>query len=105
MLIGVGWLRAACQAFLNDILIPTRMSIALPHETGFFSHTDCRLHDMGGDHPESPARLDAIADRVLAKGLTGAMTFLDAPRKRLNSLPRARLTMQRPPFRLTRIPP
>jgi acetoin utilization deacetylase AcuC-like enzyme len=55
------------------------MSIALPHETGFFSHTDCRLHDMGGDHPESPARLDAIADRVLAKGLTGAMTFLDAP--------------------------
>ena len=26
-----------------------------------FAHDDCRRHDMGGGHPEQPARLDAVA--------------------------------------------
>ena len=34
--------------------------------TAYFSHPDCRGHDMGNGHPECPARLDAIEDHLLA---------------------------------------
>jgi acetoin utilization deacetylase AcuC-like enzyme len=37
--------------------------------TGYFTHPDCRKHDMGHGHPESPERLDAIQDRLLAAGI------------------------------------
>jgi len=37
--------------------------------TGYFSHPDCRKHDMGDGHPESPERLDVIEDRLLASGV------------------------------------
>ncbi len=40
--------------------------------TAFYSHTDCRLHDMGEGHPECPQRLDAIEDHLLATGLAVA---------------------------------
>ena len=30
----------------------------------FISHPDCLLHGMGNSHPESPARLQVIADAV-----------------------------------------
>ena len=40
--------------------------------TGYFTHSDCRKHDMGRGHPECPARLDAIEDRLLASGLRDA---------------------------------
>jgi acetoin utilization deacetylase AcuC-like enzyme len=33
-------------------------------QTAFISHYDCILHDMGSDHPESPARLKAILSRL-----------------------------------------
>ncbi|MDP5040033.1 MAG: histone deacetylase family protein [Paraglaciecola sp.] len=35
----------------------------------FISHPSCGLHDMGNEHPESPARLHAINDRLIASGL------------------------------------
>ncbi|GAB3032633.1 histone deacetylase family protein [Bowmanella dokdonensis] len=35
----------------------------------FISHPDCGLHDVGNEHPESPERLDAINDRLIASGL------------------------------------
>lgn len=38
----------------------------------------CRRHDVGGYHPESPARLDAIDDRLLASGLEPFLQRLDA---------------------------
>ncbi|MGN6578511.1 MAG: histone deacetylase family protein [Bordetella sp.] len=44
-------------------------------ETLYFTHPSCRLHEMGGWHPESPERLDAISDQLLASGM---MSFLDA---------------------------
>jgi acetoin utilization deacetylase AcuC-like enzyme len=47
--------------------------------TAYFSHPDCRAHDMGRGHPECPARLDAIEDHLLASGLEVALTRLDAP--------------------------
>ena len=28
--------------------------------TGYFTHPDCRKHEMGAGHPECPDRLDAI---------------------------------------------
>ena len=36
---------------------------------GYISHHDCQLHDMGHHHPEQPARLSAINDRLIASGL------------------------------------
>ena len=41
--------------------------------TGFFTHSDCRLHEMGAGHPECPQRLDAIEDRLLITGLDHAL--------------------------------
>jgi acetoin utilization deacetylase AcuC-like enzyme len=37
--------------------------------TAFYSHPDCRGHDMGAGHPECPQRLDAIEDHLLSTGL------------------------------------
>ncbi len=39
------------------------------NKTGYFTHGDCRKHEMGAGHPECPARLDAIEDRLLACGV------------------------------------
>ncbi len=47
--------------------------------TAFFTHPDCRRHDMGAGHPECPQRLDAIEDHLLATGLDIALTRHDAP--------------------------
>ena len=38
-------------------------------ETLYLTHPACRLHDMGSWHPESPQRLDALGDQMLASGL------------------------------------
>ena len=57
--------------------------------TAFFSHTECRLHDMGSGHPECPQRLDAISDQLRASGLDIALDFQDAPEASLAQLERA----------------
>jgi len=41
--------------------------------TAYYSHPDCRAHDMGRGHPECPQRLDAIEDYLLASGLDVAL--------------------------------
>ncbi len=48
-------------------------------KTGYFSHSDCRKHEMGQGHPECPERLDAIADRLLVTGAADALEHRDAP--------------------------
>ena len=60
--------------------------------TAFYSHSDCRLHDMGRGHPECPQRLDAIADHLLATGLDIALDHKDAPLATLDQLERAHTT-------------
>ena len=45
----------------------------------YFSHPDCLLHDMGEWHPESPARLQAIEDQLIASGLSALIARRDAP--------------------------
>jgi acetoin utilization deacetylase AcuC-like enzyme len=57
--------------------------------TAFYSHNDCRLHDMGPGHPECPQRLDAIADHLRATGLDIALDFQDAPQATLEQIERA----------------
>ncbi|MFM2111402.1 MAG: Histone deacetylase-like amidohydrolase [Pseudomonadota bacterium] len=47
--------------------------------TGYFTHGDCRKHEMGAGHPECPQRLDAIEDRLLVSGLDMALTRVDPP--------------------------
>jgi acetoin utilization deacetylase AcuC-like enzyme len=48
-------------------------------KTGYFTHPDCRRHDMGRGHPECPERLDAIQDRLLATGVLDAVDQREAP--------------------------
>jgi acetoin utilization deacetylase AcuC-like enzyme len=48
-------------------------------KTGYFTHPDCRRHDMGRGHPECPERLDAIEDRLLASGVSDALDRREAP--------------------------
>ena len=57
--------------------------------TAYYSHSECRLHDMGQGHPECPARLDAIADHLLATGIDIALTRREAPLATLEQLGRA----------------
>lgn len=57
--------------------------------TAFYSHAECRLHDMGAGHPECPQRLDAIADQLLASGIDMALTHREAPLATLEQLERA----------------
>lgn len=45
----------------------------------FITHRDCLLHNMGTHHPESPERLAAIQDRLIAAGLDIYLTYHDAP--------------------------
>jgi acetoin utilization deacetylase AcuC-like enzyme len=48
-------------------------------KTGYFTHPDCRRHDMGRGHPECPQRLDAIEDRMLASRLLDVVDRREAP--------------------------
>lgn len=48
--------------------------------TAFLTHPACAAHDMGQGHPESPARLAAIRDALLARGLFDFLQYHDAPR-------------------------
>ena len=47
--------------------------------TAFITHRDCHLHDMGSYHPESPARLSAISDHMIAQGLDHYFAYYEAP--------------------------
>lgn len=47
--------------------------------TAFISHRDCHLHDMGSFHPESPARLSAIQDQMIAQGIDMYLSHFEAP--------------------------
>src|SRR3954471_4463775 len=49
------------------------------NKTGYFTHPDCRRHEMGPGHPECPERLDAIEDRLLMSGVMDALDRREAP--------------------------
>jgi acetoin utilization deacetylase AcuC-like enzyme len=54
----------------------------------FITHTHCRLHDMGPDHPEQPARLSVIEDELHVRGLHDLLLHRDAPRAGVEHLVR-----------------
>lgn len=47
--------------------------------TAFITHRECLLHEMGGFHPECPARLSAINDYLIGQGLDAYFAHHDAP--------------------------
>jgi acetoin utilization deacetylase AcuC-like enzyme len=57
--------------------------------TAFYTHAECRLHDMGPGHPECPQRLDAITDHLLSTGLGVALDHREAPNATLAQISRA----------------
>jgi acetoin utilization deacetylase AcuC-like enzyme len=48
-------------------------------QTAYISHPLCLRHDMGAHHPESPARIHAIEDMLIASGLLSYLQRHDAP--------------------------
>jgi acetoin utilization deacetylase AcuC-like enzyme len=54
--------------------------------TAIYTHPACRAHDMGEWHPESPARLQAIEDQLIAARLDGLFERREAPAAELPAL-------------------
>lgn len=48
-------------------------------QTAYISHPLCLKHNMGAHHPESPARIHAIEDQLIASGLLVYLQHHDAP--------------------------
>jgi acetoin utilization deacetylase AcuC-like enzyme len=56
--------------------------------TAFITHGDCMKHDMGAYHPESPARLAAIDDQLIASGIAPYLAHHEAPLATVEQLAR-----------------
>lgn len=49
------------------------------NRTGYFTHGDCRQHEMGEGHPECPERLEAIDSHLRSTGLADLLVQREAP--------------------------
>jgi acetoin utilization deacetylase AcuC-like enzyme len=47
--------------------------------TGFYTHPECKRHEMGAWHPESPERLQAIEDQLIASRIDHFLMHREAP--------------------------
>lgn len=47
--------------------------------TAFYTHPDCKLHEMGAWHPESPERLQAIEDQLISSRISQWLDYPDVP--------------------------
>ena len=47
--------------------------------TGYYSHPDCLLHEMGAGHPECPGRLQSIESRLIASRIDALIVRETAP--------------------------
>ncbi len=56
--------------------------------TAIFSHPDCLRHEMGEWHPESPARLQAIDDQLIAARIDTLLDQRSAPLAELADITR-----------------
>jgi len=59
------------------------------HAATWISHPDCLRHEISADHPESPQRLRAIRDRLIASGVDGLLQHDTAPLATREQLVRA----------------
>lgn len=48
-------------------------------KTAFYQHAHCQRHDMGDTHPESPARVQAIVDRLQQSSWWSQLVSREAP--------------------------
>jgi len=60
----------------------------LPMAVAFVTHSHCHLHRMGDEHPERPARLNAVEDALHACGLYDLLQHHEAPRATVEQLTR-----------------
>lgn len=56
--------------------------------TAFYTHPDCKRHEMGSWHPESPQRLQAIEDQLIASRIDNLLEYRDAPAAQESDLAR-----------------
>jgi acetoin utilization deacetylase AcuC-like enzyme len=56
--------------------------------TAYITHPACLMHDMGADHPESPARIHAIEDQLISSGLLDFLSHYEAPKASKEQLAR-----------------
>jgi len=54
----------------------------------YITHPDCLRHDVGGGHPERPARLRAIQDQLIRSGMEFVLQQHKAPRAKRQHLER-----------------
>jgi acetoin utilization deacetylase AcuC-like enzyme len=47
--------------------------------TAFYTHPDCKRHEMGSWHPECPERLQAIEDQLISSRIDSLLDFREAP--------------------------
>ncbi|MCS6764606.1 MAG: histone deacetylase family protein [Candidatus Protistobacter heckmanni] len=47
--------------------------------TGYYSHPDCLLHEMGPHHPECSERLEAMEDQLILARIDGFLRRMEAP--------------------------
>jgi acetoin utilization deacetylase AcuC-like enzyme len=55
-------------------------------QTAYLTHPACLKHEMGADHPESPHRIRAIEDQLIASGLMPYLAHFEAPEATLAQL-------------------
>jgi acetoin utilization deacetylase AcuC-like enzyme len=56
--------------------------------TAIYTHSDCKRHEMGSWHPESPARLQAIEDQLILSRLDSFLEHREAPLASLDDVAR-----------------
>jgi acetoin utilization deacetylase AcuC-like enzyme len=56
--------------------------------TAFYTHPECKRHEMGAWHPESPARLQAIEDQLIASRVGDLLDYREAPAAEVDAIAR-----------------
>ena len=56
--------------------------------TAYYTHADCKRHEMGSWHPESPQRLQAIDDQLIASRISSLLDHREAPQAQEQDLAR-----------------
>ena len=55
-------------------------------QTAYLTHPACLEHEMGKGHPESPSRIRAIEDELIAEGLMPLLDYHEAPEATMQQL-------------------
>jgi acetoin utilization deacetylase AcuC-like enzyme len=56
--------------------------------TAIYTHPDCKRHEMGSWHPESPERLHAIEDQLIASRIDRFLDHREAPEAAVDQIER-----------------